>query len=144
MRKVGVEEQHRDGEERVVIKHVAKRRADRGVEHDLQKVEKPRRHERHHQKIHKEEDRSGDALGMVHAAGGGFLFCHGKTSFPGKLRKLLLELVEKLHRLDGGHRVGLGAANGGKHLSLADRVEADLLGFLARLCLICSPLLQLF
>ena len=94
MRKVGVEEQHRDGEERVVIEHVAKRRADRGVEHDLQKVEKPRRHERHHQKIHKEEDRSGDALGMVHAAGGGFLFCHGETSFPGKLRKLLLELVE--------------------------------------------------
>ena len=111
---------------------------------NLQKVEELCRHERHHQKIDEEEDRSGDALGAVHAAGGGFLFCHGETSFPGKLRKLLLELVEELHRLDGGHRVRLGAADGREHLSLADRVETDLLGLLARLCLIRAALLELF
>ena len=144
MRKVGVEEQHRDGEERVVIEHIAQGIVDGGVEHDLQKVEYSCCQKRHHQKIDEEEDRSGDALGAVHAAGGGFLFCHGETSFPGKLRELLLEFVEELHRLDGGHRVRLDAADGREHLSLADRVETDLLGLLARLCLIRAALLQLF
>lgn len=39
---------------------------------------------------------------------------------------------------------GCARADGREHLSLADRVETDLLGLLARLCLIRAALLKLF